>query len=62
MTDSHVFFLRPEEVLRVAYEVLEALEFMNKLGMVHRALSAHNVLMDCKVKHWVVHECLYFTD
>lgn len=36
-------------VLQVAYEVLEGLEFMNKHGMVHRALSPHNVLMDCKV-------------
>lgn len=39
----------PEKVLQVAYEVLEGLEFMNKHGMVHRALSPHNVLMDCKV-------------
>ncbi|KAL7404004.1 hypothetical protein ABVT39_008381 [Epinephelus coioides] len=38
----------PEKVLQIAYEVLEGLEFMNKHGMVHRALSAHNVLMDCK--------------
>uniref|UniRef100_A0A8C9X4K1 TBC domain-containing protein kinase-like protein n=1 Tax=Sander lucioperca TaxID=283035 RepID=A0A8C9X4K1_SANLU len=38
----------PETVLQIAYEVLEGLEFMNKHGMVHRALSAHNVLMDCK--------------
>uniref|UniRef100_A0A8C4EJA1 TBC domain-containing protein kinase-like protein n=1 Tax=Dicentrarchus labrax TaxID=13489 RepID=A0A8C4EJA1_DICLA len=38
----------PEKVLKIAYEVLEGLEFMNKHGMVHRALSAHNVLMDCK--------------
>lgn len=37
-------------MLQIAYEVLEGLEFMNKHGMVHRALSAHNVLMDCKVK------------
>lgn len=35
--------------MQIAYEVLEGLEFMNKHGMVHRALSAHNVLMDCKV-------------
>uniref|UniRef100_H2SYN1 TBC domain-containing protein kinase-like protein n=1 Tax=Takifugu rubripes TaxID=31033 RepID=H2SYN1_TAKRU len=35
-------------VLQVAYEVLEGLEFMNKHGLVHRALGAHNVLMDCK--------------
>uniref|UniRef100_A0A3P8T6L3 TBC domain-containing protein kinase-like protein n=1 Tax=Amphiprion percula TaxID=161767 RepID=A0A3P8T6L3_AMPPE len=37
-----------EKVLQIAYEVLEGLEFMNKHGLVHRALSAHNVLMDCK--------------
>lgn len=40
----------PEKVLQVAYEVLEGLEFMNKHGLVHRALGAHNVLMDCKVR------------
>eukprot|EP00064_Thunnus_orientalis_P009316 superscaffoldBa00001174_g9339 len=40
--------LYPEKVLQIAYEVLEGLEFMNKHGMVHRALTAHNVLMDCK--------------
>ncbi|KAG7221851.1 hypothetical protein INR49_017027, partial [Caranx melampygus] len=38
----------PEKVLQIAYEVLEGLEFMNKHGMVHRALSGHNVLMDVK--------------
>ncbi|XP_071396313.1 TBC domain-containing protein kinase-like protein [Centroberyx affinis] len=38
----------PEKVLQIAYEVLEGLDFMNKHGMVHRALGAHNVLMDCK--------------
>ncbi|XP_034043871.1 TBC domain-containing protein kinase-like protein [Thalassophryne amazonica] len=37
-----------ETVLQIAYEVLEGLDFMNKHGMVHRALSVHNVLMDCK--------------
>ena len=37
-------------VLKVAYEVLEGLEFMNKHGMVHRALAPNNVLMDHKVK------------
>ncbi|RXN09129.1 TBC domain-containing kinase [Labeo rohita] len=36
----------PEKVLQVAYEVLEGLEFMNKHGMVHRALSPNNVLLD----------------
>uniref|UniRef100_A0A671SJC0 TBC domain-containing protein kinase-like protein n=1 Tax=Sinocyclocheilus anshuiensis TaxID=1608454 RepID=A0A671SJC0_9TELE len=41
-----------KKVLQVAYEVLEGLEFMNKHGMVHRALSPNNVLLDCvdKVK------------
>ncbi|XP_030206622.1 TBC domain-containing protein kinase-like protein [Gadus morhua] len=38
----------PEMVLKVAYEVLEGLEFMNKHGMVHRALAPNNVLMDHK--------------
>uniref|UniRef100_A0A671S069 TBC domain-containing protein kinase-like protein n=1 Tax=Sinocyclocheilus anshuiensis TaxID=1608454 RepID=A0A671S069_9TELE len=36
----------PEKVLQVAYEVLEGLEFMNNHGMVHRALSPSNVLLD----------------
>uniref|UniRef100_A0A8C1QJE7 TBC domain-containing protein kinase-like protein n=1 Tax=Cyprinus carpio TaxID=7962 RepID=A0A8C1QJE7_CYPCA len=40
----------PEKVLQVAYEVLEGLEFMNKHGMVHRALSPNNVLLDCEGK------------
>ncbi|KTG46958.1 hypothetical protein cypCar_00001356 [Cyprinus carpio] len=40
--------LSPEKVLQVAYEVLEGLEFMNKHGMVHRALSPNNVLLDCE--------------
>uniref|UniRef100_A0A665XDZ8 TBC domain-containing protein kinase-like protein n=1 Tax=Echeneis naucrates TaxID=173247 RepID=A0A665XDZ8_ECHNA len=35
-------------VLQIAFEVLKGLDFMNKHGMVHRALSGHNVLMDCK--------------
>ncbi|XP_037546336.1 TBC domain-containing protein kinase-like protein [Nematolebias whitei] len=38
----------PEKVLQVAFEVLQGLEFMNKHGLVHRALSVHNVLLDCK--------------
>uniref|UniRef100_A0A1A8IJE7 TBC domain-containing protein kinase-like protein n=1 Tax=Nothobranchius kuhntae TaxID=321403 RepID=A0A1A8IJE7_NOTKU len=38
----------PEKVLQIAYEVLEGLEFMNKQGLVHRALSMQNVLLDCK--------------
>lgn len=44
-----LFLASPEKVRQVAYQVLEGLEFMNKHGMVHRALSPHNVLMDCKV-------------
>uniref|UniRef100_A0A3B5LV45 TBC domain-containing protein kinase-like protein n=1 Tax=Xiphophorus couchianus TaxID=32473 RepID=A0A3B5LV45_9TELE len=38
----------PEKVLQVSYEVLEGLDFMNKHGLVHRALSPNNVLLDCK--------------
>ncbi|XP_037112675.1 TBC domain-containing protein kinase-like protein [Syngnathus acus] len=38
----------PETVLQIAYEVLEGLTFMNKHGMVHRALNMHNVLLDSK--------------
>uniref|UniRef100_A0A673FNI1 TBC domain-containing protein kinase-like protein n=1 Tax=Sinocyclocheilus rhinocerous TaxID=307959 RepID=A0A673FNI1_9TELE len=46
------FLKQGKAVLQVAYEVLEGLEFMNKHGMVHRALSPNNVLLDCvgKVK------------
>lgn len=43
------FCVSPEKVLQIAYEVLEGLEFMNKHGLVHRALNPHNVLLDCKV-------------
>lgn len=46
---SFFLFASSEKVRQVAYQVLEGLEFMNKHGMVHRALSPHNVLMDCKV-------------
>ncbi|XP_077575357.1 TBC domain-containing protein kinase-like protein [Stigmatopora nigra] len=38
----------PERVLEIAYEVVEGLAFMNKHGMVHRALNLNNVLLDCK--------------
>lgn len=41
--------LSPEKVLQVAFEVLQGLEFMNRHGLVHRALGVHNVLLDCKV-------------
>lgn len=51
LTHVNVFVrVSPEKVLQVAYEVLEGLKFMNTHGMVHRALSVHNVLMDRKVK------------
>lgn len=46
----HFVCCSPEKVLKIAYEVLEGLEYMNKHGLVHRALAAHNVLMDCKVR------------
>ncbi|XP_035387767.1 TBC domain-containing protein kinase-like protein [Electrophorus electricus] len=39
-----------EKVLQIAYEVLEGLTFMNRHGVVHRALSPHNVLLDRKGK------------
>lgn len=38
----------PEKLLQIAYEALEGLDFMNKHGMVHRALNSHNILLDCK--------------
>lgn len=49
----------PEKVLQIAFEVLEGLEFMNKHGMVHRALSGHNVLMDVKVMLFFHIELVY---
>ncbi|XP_075785815.1 TBC domain-containing protein kinase-like protein isoform X3 [Pelodiscus sinensis] len=33
-------------ILCIAFEVLQGLQYMNKHGMVHRALSPHNILMD----------------
>uniref|UniRef100_A0A8C1YUZ5 TBC domain-containing protein kinase-like protein n=1 Tax=Cyprinus carpio TaxID=7962 RepID=A0A8C1YUZ5_CYPCA len=41
---------KKDKVIIVAYEVLEGLEFMNKHGMVHRALSPNSVLLDCEGK------------
>ncbi|NXA16161.1 TBCK protein, partial [Sapayoa aenigma] len=38
------------KILCIAYEVLEGLQYMNKHGMVHRALSPCNVLLDRKVQ------------
>uniref|UniRef100_A0A674A2D3 TBC1 domain containing kinase n=1 Tax=Salmo trutta TaxID=8032 RepID=A0A674A2D3_SALTR len=50
----------PERVLQIAYEALEGLEFMNKHGMVHRALNAQNVLMDGKGKVKLAKFGLYY--
>ncbi|XP_054634685.1 TBC domain-containing protein kinase-like protein isoform X3 [Dunckerocampus dactyliophorus] len=47
---KHGHKVSPERVRQIAYEVLEGLAFMNKHGLVHRALSVHNVLLDCKGK------------
>uniref|UniRef100_A0A8C3T4W4 TBC domain-containing protein kinase-like protein n=1 Tax=Chelydra serpentina TaxID=8475 RepID=A0A8C3T4W4_CHESE len=33
-------------ILHIAFEVLQGLQYMNKHGMVHRALSPHNILLD----------------
>ncbi|KAK2116080.1 hypothetical protein P7K49_006706 [Saguinus oedipus] len=35
-------------VLCIAFEVLQGLQYMNKHGIVHRALSPHNILLDRK--------------
>ncbi|KAK3554124.1 hypothetical protein QTP70_019221, partial [Hemibagrus guttatus] len=40
-----------EQLLQIAYEVLEGLAFINTHGLVHRTLSPHNVLLDCKLGH-----------
>ena len=37
------------KVLCIAFEVLQGLQYMNKHGIVHRALSPHNILLDRKV-------------
>uniref|UniRef100_A0A4W5LF59 TBC domain-containing protein kinase-like protein n=1 Tax=Hucho hucho TaxID=62062 RepID=A0A4W5LF59_9TELE len=44
----------------ITYEALEGLEFMNKHGMVHRALNAQNVLMDGKGKVKLAKFGLYY--
>ncbi|KAI5616871.1 TBC domain-containing protein kinase-like protein, partial [Silurus asotus] len=49
-----------EKVLQVAYEVLEGLAFINRHGLVHRALSPHNVLLDCKGKVKLANFGLYY--
>ncbi|KAI8510469.1 hypothetical protein Bbelb_113850 [Branchiostoma belcheri] len=35
----------PNKIKKLAFEVLLGLEYMNKRGLVHRALSSHNVLL-----------------
>ncbi|XP_064141548.1 TBC domain-containing protein kinase-like protein isoform X6 [Loxodonta africana] len=36
------------KVLCIAFEVLQGLQYMNKHGIVHRALAPHNILLDRK--------------
>ncbi|KAH0500791.1 TBC domain-containing protein kinase-like protein [Microtus ochrogaster] len=36
------------KVLCIAFEVLQGLQYLNKHGIVHRALSPHNILLDRK--------------
>ncbi|XP_020830389.1 TBC domain-containing protein kinase-like protein isoform X1 [Phascolarctos cinereus] len=36
----------PLKMLCIAFEVLQGLQYMNQHGMVHRALSPHNILLD----------------
>uniref|UniRef100_A0A673W2V0 TBC1 domain containing kinase n=1 Tax=Salmo trutta TaxID=8032 RepID=A0A673W2V0_SALTR len=57
---KHAKHHSPERVLQIAYEALEGLEFMNKHGMVHRALNAQNVLMDGKGKVKLAKFGLYY--
>ncbi|XP_062851369.1 TBC domain-containing protein kinase-like protein [Trichomycterus rosablanca] len=49
-----------EKVLQIAYEVLEGLEFINRHGLVHRALSPANVRLDCKDKVKLAKFGLYY--
>ncbi|TSK22507.1 TBC domain-containing protein kinase-like protein [Bagarius yarrelli] len=51
---------RLEQVLQIAYEALEGLAFINKRGLVHRFLSPHNVLLDCKGKVKLAKFGLYY--
>ncbi|RLW09181.1 hypothetical protein DV515_00002571 [Chloebia gouldiae] len=41
-------FFSSSRILCIAYEVLQGLQYMNKHGMVHRALSPCNILLDRK--------------
>ncbi|XP_075464644.1 TBC domain-containing protein kinase-like protein isoform X2 [Ascaphus truei] len=36
----------PSKILHLAFEALQGLEYMNRHGMVHRALAPHNILLD----------------
>ncbi|KAM4808871.1 TBC domain-containing protein kinase-like protein isoform 2-T2 [Rhinophrynus dorsalis] len=36
----------PSKILRLAFEALQGIEYMNHHGMVHRALAPHNILLD----------------
>uniref|UniRef100_A0A803YJY0 TBC1 domain containing kinase n=1 Tax=Meleagris gallopavo TaxID=9103 RepID=A0A803YJY0_MELGA len=42
------FVFSSSRILCIAYEVLQGLQYMNKHGMVHRALSPRNILLDRK--------------
>ncbi|XP_053358839.1 TBC domain-containing protein kinase-like protein [Clarias gariepinus] len=52
--------IRPDQVLQIAYEVLEGLAFINRRGLVHRALSPHNVLLDRQGKVKLAKFGLYY--
>ncbi|KAF5890613.1 TBC domain-containing protein kinase-like protein, partial [Clarias magur] len=52
--------IRPDQVLQIVYEVLEGLVFINRHGLVHRALSPHNVLLDCQGKVKLAKFGLYY--
>uniref|UniRef100_A0A8C7SZV8 TBC domain-containing protein kinase-like protein n=1 Tax=Oncorhynchus mykiss TaxID=8022 RepID=A0A8C7SZV8_ONCMY len=58
--ESSLNDFQKQRVLQIAYEALEGLEFMNKHGMVHRALNAQNVLMDGKGKVKLAKFGLYY--
>lgn len=48
-TLTFCFLCSSSTVLCIAFEVLQGLQYMNKHGIVHRALSPHNILLDRKV-------------
>lgn len=45
----YVLLCSCSRILCIAFEVLQGLQYMNKYGMVHRALSPRNILLDRKV-------------